>query len=262
MLDVGGSGGAALLGLLLAGCSGGRPASAASTEPGTTTILVENHVGLPDALDRLLIAVDGAELPLIALPPPEEAPLAVASLRLRPGPHTLSIRATARGADRGLVVIATQQPFHVAEAPAAINVNVRSRSEVIDAEERIAVDLRMRGGQMASEFGAAPPEDRDERCGPLRPLISRAICKAAMDLDQAAKRDDIKSTLCVQDKLTEMRRLAQIAEATSSETARLAEQQVASLSREVERCVGDTMIVGPDGVTMTRSGAPPSKAQR
>jgi hypothetical protein len=251
--------GAALIALFAAGCSGKRPASAVSTAPGTTTILVENHLGSPDTLDRLLVAIDGADIPLGSLPPPEEAPLAVASLRLRPGSHSISIRATARGAGEGIVVVAAQQLFHVAEAPAAINVNVRHRREAIDTEGRIAVDLRMRGGKMAEEFGAAPPEDKDERCAPLGLIIPRAICRAAADLAEAARRDDIKSTLCVRDKLAEMRRLAQIADAASSETTRLAEQQVASLSREVDRCVGDTVLVAPDGVTVTRPRAPQRK---
>src|SRR5689334_22187472 len=66
--------GAALAALLAAGCGGGRHASYASTEPGTTTILVENHVGAPDALDRLLVSIDGADVSLSAVPPPEEAP--------------------------------------------------------------------------------------------------------------------------------------------------------------------------------------------
>jgi hypothetical protein len=245
---------AALVALLAAGCAGKRPASTASTEPGTTTILVENHVSSPDALDRLLIAVDGADVPLSSVPPPEEDPLAVAWLRLPPGPHTIAIRATARGVDQGLVVIAAQQLFHVAKAAAAINVHVRSRGEATDTEERIAVDLRMRGGQMAPAFGAAPPEEKEERCAPLRP-IPRALCRAAVDLDQAAKRDDIKSALCVQDKLSEMRRLAQIADGASSETASLSEQHVLQLSGQVDRCIGDTVIIAPDGVTVTRPGA-------
>jgi hypothetical protein len=253
-IEMGALFGAAFIGLLAAGCAGRRPASAASTEPGTTTILVENHVSSPDALDRLLIAVDGADLPLSSLPPPEENPLAVALLRLPPGPHTIAIRATARGIGQGLVVVAAQQLFHVAEAPAAINVHVRSRGEATVTEERIAVDLRMRGGQMAPAFGAALPDEKEERCAPLRP-IQRALCRAAVDLDQAAKRDDIKRTFCVQDKLFEMRRLAQIADAATSETVSLSEQQMQKLSGEVDLCIGDTAIIAPDGVTVTRPGA-------
>lgn len=244
-----------MVALLAAGCAGKRPASSASTEPGTTTILVENHVSSPDALDRLLIAVDGADVPLASVPPPEEDPLAVAWLRLPPGPHTIAIRAMTRGADQSLLVIAAQQLFHVAKAAAAINVHVRSRGAATDADERIAVDLRMRGGQMAPAFGAAPPEDKEERCAPLRP-IPRALCRAAVDLDQAAKRDDIKSSLCIQDKLSEMRRLAQIADSTSSETASIVEQQVRELSGQVDRCIGDAVLIAPDGVTVTRPSAP------
>jgi hypothetical protein len=117
----------------------------------------------------------------------------------------------------------------------------------------------MRGGQMAPAFGAAPPDDKDARCAPLRP-IPRALCRAAVDLAEAAKRDDVKSTLCVQDKLSEMRKVAQIADTASSETASLSEQQVLHLSREVDRCIGAAVLIAPDGVTVTRPGAPQKAA--
>jgi len=233
------------------GCAGGRHASYASSEPGTTTILVENHVGAPDALDRILVSIDGADVSLSMVPPPEGEPVAVAMLRLPPGQHTIAVRATAHGADQDIVVVAAQQIFHVSEDPAAINVNVRSqKAEAKPEDQRLFVHLAMRGGKMAPELGA-PPEDKDERCGMQRP-IPRALCRAAADLAQASQSSDTMGTLCVQDKLGEMRRLAQIAEASPGETANMAEKQVVALSREVDRCIGDKVLIAPDGVTVTR----------
>ena len=60
-------------------------------------------------------------------------------------------------------------------------------------------------------------------------------------------------TLCVQDKLTEMRRLAEVADRSPSETTTMAEKQVLALSHEVDRCVGDKVLIGADGVIVTRA---------
>lgn len=241
--------------VLAAGCGAQRHATQASTEPGTTTILVENHVGAPDALDRLIVAIDGADVALSAVPPPEEEPSVVAMLRLSPGQHTIAVRATARGATQDIAVVAAQHLFLLAEGPAAINVNVRSREATADTmDQRLAVDLQMRGGKLTPELGAPPPEGKDERCA-MQPPIPRALCRAAADLAEASEKSDTVSTLCVQDKLSEMRRLAQIADVATGETASLAERHVLALSREIDRCVGDATLIGTDGVTVTRPHA-------
>lgn len=243
---------AALAALLAAGCAGQGHASYAATEPGTTTIFVENHVGAPDALDRLVVSIDGADVALSSVPPPAGDPAVVALLRLPPGQHTIAIRATARGVDQNIAVVAAQQIFHLQEDPAAISVDVRSReAPAEEADQRLAVDLRMRGGQLSPELGAPQPEGKDERCAPLRP-IPRALCRAAADLAHASEHNDTVSALCVGDKLTEMRRLAQVAETADHDTAMLAEQQVTRISREVDRCAGDEVLIGADGITVTR----------
>ena len=65
----------AAVALLVSGCGGQRLVSAAG-QPGTTTILVENQVESPDELDRLLVSIDDATLPLSTVPPRARLPSA------------------------------------------------------------------------------------------------------------------------------------------------------------------------------------------
>jgi len=232
----------AALGLVVAGCSGRRLVAGAG-QPGTTTILVENQVESPDELDRLLVTIDDATIPLSTVPPRGEQPSALTALRLPPGPHTISVRATAHGAGDARAIVAAAQIFHVAAAAASIGIAVRSRPAG-SPEGRLAVDLTMRGGHMAAELGAGPAETVAERCAPLQPA-PRALCRAAGDLDDATRRNDLVGALCVRDKLTTMRQLAAI--------GATAEPQVLALSREIDRCVRNDVVGGSDGTTVIKA---------
>lgn len=227
--------------LLVAGCSSRRLVAGAGA-PGTTTILVENQVASPDELDRLLVTIDDAAVPLSLLPPRGEEPTTLTALRLAPGPHTITVRATTHGAGDEHAVVAAAQTFHVAAAAAAtIGVAVRSRPAG-SPEGRVAVDLTMRGGHMAAELGA-PPATQAERCAPLQPT-PRALCQAASEMDEATRRNDLVGALCVRDKLAAMRQLAAIGAE--------AEPKVLALGREIERCVRTDVIGGADGTTIIR----------
>ena len=226
---------------MVAGCSSRRLVAGAGA-PGTTTILVENQVASPDELDRLLVTIDDAAVPLSTLPPPGEEPATLTALRLAPGPHTITVRATTRGAGDERAIVAAAQTFHVAAAAASIGVAVRSRPAG-SPDGRIAVDLTMRGGHMAAELGAAPPATQAERCAPLQPT-PRALCQAASEMDEAARRNDLVGVLCVRDKLATMRQFAAIGAE--------AEPRVLALAREIERCVRTDVIGGADGTTIIK----------
>ena len=58
----------------------------------------------------------------------------------------------------------------------------------------------------APEIGAPPLDGKDERCAALQP-IPRALCRAAVDLEEATRRNDVAAAYCVRDKIAEMRRL-------------------------------------------------------
>jgi hypothetical protein len=241
-------------GLSLGGCGApaaqSPPAFAAS---GTTTLRVVNHVDAPAQLDRVSIAVDGEPVALSSVPPPGGEPAMVATLRLPPGPHNIAVRAKARARGSEVVVVGAQQPFHVGAAPAAITIDVRSGAEVEGASTPVSMVLAIAGGRMDPEFGVAPADDKDERCARLLP-VPRAICRAAVDLDEATRRRDVVAALCVRDKLTEMRKLALITEAGAGDSVAMAEAGVLSLSRQVDTCAG-TLLASPtsDGVTVEPS---------
>ena len=234
----------AAAGLVIAGCSARRSVVGAG-EPGTTTILIENAVASPDELDRVVVTIDDAVVPLSMLPSRGEEPAALTALRLAPGAHTISVRAATHGAGDDRAVVAAVQTFHVAAAAASIGIAVRSRPAT-GVDGRIAVDLKMSGGHMAAELGAAVPETQAERCDPLLPT-PRALCRAANDMDEAARRNDLVGVLCVRDKLTTMRQLALI--------GAMAEPHVLALSREIDRCTRTDVIGGPDGTTVTKGPA-------
>jgi hypothetical protein len=245
------------LALLLTGCATlGSGSSLAGLEPGLTAIRVTNHVAAPGELDRVTITVDGEPVALSSIPPQGAEPAVIARLHLKPGAHTIAVRAKGRGPGSEVIVVGAQQPFHVGAAAAAITIDVRSGAGDASASSPVAVSLAIQGGRMAPDFGAAPADDKDERCAALLP-IPRAMCRAAVDLDEASRKNDIVAALCVRDKLVEMRRLATIGDSSKGDAVAMAEAEVASLSRQVELCGGDVVAPRPDGVTVL----PPSRRQ-
>jgi len=250
---------------VLSGCAGSTarpPVPLSSLPPGTTTLRITNHVSAPGQLDRITIAVDGDRVPLSSVPPVGAHPATVASLRLPPGAHTITVRARAHAAGEDVIVVGAHQIFHVARGPAAITIDVRSAlpgqrggHPHPPAEAPLALSLAMAGGVMAPEIGVPPREDRDERCAGLLP-IPHALCRAAVDLDEANRKNDVVSAYCVRDKIAEMRKLAVIGESGKAESIAMAEAQIGSLARQVELCAGvPPVTIAPDGVTVTRVGA-------
>jgi hypothetical protein len=248
-------------GLLSTGCVRASQTALGSLEglaAGTTTLRVSNHVGAPGELDGVTITVDRQALPLSSVPPDGAAPATVASLHLAPGPHSIAVRARSRWGVpsnplRGseVIVIGAQQPFLVQHGPAAITIDVRSAASDLGTATPVAVTLTILGGRMAPEFGVAPSDDKDERCTGLLP-IPRALCRAAVDLDEATRQNDVVAALCVHDKLLEMRKLAIIGETGEGDSIRMAEAQVTQLSRRVELCAGDILATpAPEGLTVT-----------
>jgi hypothetical protein len=247
--------GAFSLALLAGGCGAApTPLTLDGLPAGTTTLRITNHVLAPGQLDRVTIIVDGELVPLSSVPPDGGAGAIVASLHLAPGSHSLSVRARARAPGSEVIVVGAQQPFLIERGPAAINVDVRSATGASTSSDAtpISVSLVILGGRMAADFGVPPSSDKDERCATLLP-IPRALCRAAVDLDDATRKNDIVAALCVRDKLAEMRKLAIIGESGKGDSIAMAEVQVTQLSRQVELCAADVLATpAPDGVTVTR----------
>jgi hypothetical protein len=242
----------------LSGCVGvrGAPGSLSGLEDGTTALRIQNHVSAPAELDRVIIAVDGDPVALSAIPPEGGDVATVAVLHLSPGAHNIAVRARAHAPSGDVMVVGAQQPFLLQRGPAAITVDVRSAGGEVehggDTATPVAVMLTILGGRMAPEIGVAPSSDKDERCAGLLP-IPRALCRAAVDLDEASRKNDISAALCVRDKLSEMRKLALLGETGQGEGPAMAEAQVVALSRKVELCTGgEAVLHAPDGVTVIR----------
>jgi hypothetical protein len=245
--------------LALMGCAGApKPlTSLDGVREGTTTLRVRNNV-VAGELERLSIDVDGEPLPLSALPPAGGDPATVGSLRLSPGAHSIAVRATARRAGGEVIVVGAHEPFLIERGASAIGVDVRSATDAgpLGASAPVAVNLTMRGGRLSPALGAPPPDGKDQHCAGLLP-IPRALCRAAFDLDEANRHSDVVTSLCLRDKLAELRRLAVIGESGRAENVALAEARATALSRLAERCVGDVVASpAPDGVTVTRAGSP------
>jgi hypothetical protein len=220
---------------------------------GTTTVRVANHLEEPAELDRIVITVDGATLPLAAMPPPGGDTALVDALRLAPGEHVIAVRVTARAPGGEVLVAASQQTFQVERGAAAIGVDVRSASSSLAGP--VAVAVTMLGGRMSTPIGAPPPDGKDERCGAMLP-IPRALCRASIDLEDATRRNDVVVALCVRDKLAELRRLWVIGQSKDPESGPLADGRARALAQEAERCIGDVVASPlPDGITVTRVGA-------
>ncbi len=263
-------------GLLSGGCAGQQTAtgSLVGLRAGTTTLRITNHVSAPEALDGVTVAIDGEPLALTSVPPPGGGPATVGSLGLAPGAHTITVRARGRGPGRDLdlpanrpgavrdpseargadvIVVGAHQPFLVDGAAAAITIDVRSALPGSATTAPLSVTLTMLGGRLAPDLDVPPVEDKDERCAALQP-IPHALCRAAVDLDDAARRNDVATTLCLRDKIAEMRILALVGESGKGESVAMAEAAVGKLSQILDRCGGQAAAPRPDGVTVTRLG--------
>jgi hypothetical protein len=229
---------------------------------GTTAVRVSNDVDEGE-LDRLTIMVDDETMPLSALPPAGGDPATVGSLRLPPGAHSIAVRATARRSGE-VIVVGAHQPFLVQRGPSVIGVNVRSAPHS-SGTSPVIVSLTMLGGRLAPDIGMPPPDGIDEQCATLEP-IPRAMCRAAFDLAEANRKNDVVTSLCLRDKLAELRKLAvgtlpappSTAEGAPPldgvDSAGLADSRAAALSRLAERCVGDIVASpAPDSVVVTRA---------
>jgi hypothetical protein len=244
------------LGLLSAGCGAASRTPLSARAPGTTTILVGNQLDPRDELDHLRVSVDDAVLPLATVPPRGEVSAALGTLRLAPGPHDISVRLTTHGEDAAIAVVDARLLFHLDGRASEIDITLRSRPRSSDFDARVAIELSMQGGHLSPEIGAPPVEGKDARCAPLQP-VPRALCRAAADLDEASRRNDLVGALCIREKLGEMRKLSLIGETSTPEVATMATERVRALEQAIGRCAGD-VVIGKDGLTVIKPGASPT----
>jgi len=228
--------------------AGGRLPAGLQREPGTTTVLLQNHVAAPYHLERVLLTVDGKRTPLSTVPPAGAAASVAMRVRLGPGDHTLQVLASAtRGDanDRRVAALDTSQEFHVGAAPAYVSVNLSSATVVEEPEPHLEVAFQMQGGELAPAIGQATgrPAD-DQRCAKLAP-VAAAMCHAESVATTARRDKDMARLGCASEKLAAMRTLAsEIDDARTGggdfdarEVVRAAEQRLIGLSRDIDQCV-------------------------
>ena len=254
---------------LAAGCAGSR-VEARAPKPGEATLRIVNDVSDAYEVGQLNLAIDGAALPVTAIPAHKGDAPAMILIKLPPGEHSFEAHAIVTENDtHDRVVVCTQQNVRAGATPGVVTVRIYSRPPV--AKDR----------ELARGAGAVGPEDRDDRvaldiqlasagseagpsvdaCGTKAP-VDRAICRAAAQLDRAAKANDVVLTLCVRDRLTEMRRLADLNATSSGDNTAAVDRKVVLLEQQVNACVDASSLAGFDAVPGAKLPEPRSSSIR
>ncbi|MEZ4313592.1 MAG: hypothetical protein R3F14_36690 [Polyangiaceae bacterium] len=242
---------AALTALAIAGC--GAPARAPDP-PGTTLVLLENRVESPCDLTFASAQLDETQLERSIIAPPGSPPAILERKVLRSGPHMVSITATAAcsGADPG-AVLQFAQPVYTRTFGTSITI-VLTRDAA--APSGLAASLKVEGGEVLS-----PRADGGEvNCFGRMP-VDRAICRTEGALARARANRDVVLTLCISEKLREMRLATETlstspAPSSAPQDPALQEQEesvarrVLTLASEADQCIGFEMM-GDDGTRRT-----------
>lgn len=227
---------------LTGGCGGaggeGRP-------PGVMAVKVVSAVGAPCALGSLVVTAGGQSVRLAPAPPlPRDGePSTVGELRLPPGEHAVSARASARcagGAPDGVETV-------VAEAGQVLRLERGEAPSLTVAlsspDGALAVELRVQGALLRSAPGVA---DRELVCAGVR-SSRKALCRAEADLALASTRKNVAWALCVRDALPALREVTELSEDAQdrrdAEAEALMGARLAALAAQVEGCAS---VDGPE----------------
>jgi hypothetical protein len=252
---------------LATGCAGSH-VEPRVPKPGEAALRIVNDVGDAYEVGQLNLTIDGAPLPVTAIPAHKGDAPALLVIKLPAGEHTFEAHAIVTENDtHDRVVVCTQQNVRAGATPGVVTVRVYSRQPV------------PRDRELARGAGAVGPDDKDDRlaldiqlasagseasvdaCGTKAP-VDRAICRAAAQLDRAAKANDVVLTLCVRDRLTEMRRLADIKATSSADNGPAVDRKVVALEQQVNACVDASSLGGFEPAPGAAIAVPRSSALR
>ncbi len=226
----------------LAGCAG--PARAPGP-PGSTLILLENKVDAPCDLTWANTRVDDHPLDLSTIAPPGARPAPLARPILAPGPHTISIAASAscatKSGEQPAVLQVTQQVY-MGKDGGQILVSI-ARDGSAAAGIKAAFDVQ--GGHVSE-----PRADGQEVDCRSRLPMDRAICRTEASLARAHASRDVVLALCLSDKLKEMQLVKGTLEPPGvsrgaaedpavRDVAESATQRVVALALEADYCIGN-----------------------
>jgi hypothetical protein len=234
-----------------AGCAGSRVEPRAPM-PGEAALRIDNDVGDAYEVGQLDLAIDGRPLPVTAIPAHKGDAPAVVVIKLPAGEHAFEAHAIVTENDtHDRVVVCTQQNVRAGATPGVVTVRIYSRPPAArdralargagavgpdDKDDRVALDI-----QLASAGAEAGPSV--DACGTKAP-VDRAICRAATQLDRAARSNDVVLTLCLRDRLTEMRRLADLKATSSADNGAAVDRKVVALEQQVNACVDASALGG------------------
>lgn len=242
----------------LVGC--GAPARSPGP-PGSTVILLENKVAEPCQLSWANVRVDDRPVRLMTIAPPGAKPAPLDRPVLKPGPHTISISATAscvtKDSDEPAVTQITQ-PIYMGKDGGSVTISVAQRGTGSAIEATFTVD----GGHLLDPRA----DGGDVNCASREPM-DRAICRTEATLAHAHEKRDVVLVMCVSEKLREMRVLSAT---VSTETLAPAkddpairgvregvEERVVALGLEADHCIGETFLADP-GTRIDKPRAAPT----
>jgi hypothetical protein len=221
------------------GC--GSPARAPGP-PGETLILLENRVNGPCELQWAHVRVDDRPLALATITPPGASAATLDRPVLAPGEHTLSIVASAScptpGAAEHATVLQATTPVYMGTTGGKITISLASKPGGGDAG--MVASFAVAGGEVL-----APRADGGEVDCRARLPIDGAVCRTEAMLARARERRDLVRALCVNDKLREMRLLADTLQPSAAgdgplgDVAADAARRVLLLATEAELCSGE-----------------------
>ena len=239
--------------LAFSGCaSRARPLPMVGKEPGITTILLQNHVRAPLRLERIGVEIDGEPLQLSVIPPSSDDTVVLGRVPRAAGAHQITLIAEARtDSTEGVSVLRSSLGLRVGDAPAVVRIDLGS------AEDRAGLTVSLTTSNAAVEAAIEPGHLETEagRCAYRLP-IERARCHTELVLRAALAETDTLAIACARQRLNEMMSIEQALSSTPSpEALTRAEDRVALLAYEVDRCPSARGVMQPDGVAVLRDRA-------
>ena len=168
------------------------------------------------------------------------------------GAHQIKLIAEARtDSTEGVSVLRSSLGLRVGDAPAVVRIDLGS------AEDRAGLTVSLTTSNAAVEAAIEPGHLETEagRCAYRLP-IERARCHTELVLRAALAETDTLAIACARQRLNEMMSIEQALSSTPSpEALTRAEDRVALLAYEVDRCPSARGVMQPDGVAVLRDRA-------
>jgi hypothetical protein len=221
-------------------------------EPGTTTVVMVNHVTAPLSLRRVAVEVDGSPLNLAPIAPASDDLLVLGRLALPPGSHVLQVLATASEsgpeAREGIVVLTSSQQFRVGAKAAVVEFDLAPSQ----SNAELVAKWSAEGASIEPALDGPSQDPKRAPCTYMEPM-PHALCHAEVELAIATASHDAVRIDCVREALARMQAVVSaLSSAPSSDAARSAEARVAALSDAVDRCPDGHTTLAVDGATVVR----------